>query len=67
MVEYAKSIDIVDDPSFMWWAPYILRKRNYVISKVNIQVKKINHKYGLEVLKDYADTVWIDNDNKNTY
>ena len=30
-------------------------------------MKKVNHKYGLEVPKDYSDAVRIDNNNKNTY
>ena len=67
VAEYAKIIDIIDDPSFVPWIPYILKKRDYIISKINIQVKKVNHKYGLKVPKDYADAVRIDNDNKNTY
>ena len=67
MVEYAKSLDIIDNPSFVWWAPHVFKKRDYIISKVNVRVKKVNHKYRLEVPKDYSDAVQIDNDNKNTY
>ena len=67
VAEYAKSLDIIDNPSFVWWPPCVLKKRDYIISKVNVRVKKVNHKYRLEVPKDYEDAARIDNTNKNTY
>ncbi|GFH47961.1 hypothetical protein CTEN210_14370 [Chaetoceros tenuissimus] len=67
VAEYAKAMNIIDDPSFVWWAPHVLKKRNHIISKVEARVKKVNHKYGIEVPKDYADAVRIDGLNENTF
>lgn len=67
VAEYAKAMGIIDDPSFVWWAPHVLKKRDYIISKVEARVKKVNHKYGIEVPKNHADAVRIDIANENTF
>ena len=33
VAEYAVANRIADEPAFKWWVPYVLRKRNRIISK----------------------------------
>ena len=52
--EYAVSQDIADEPTFNWWVPRILKKRNLIISKVkarNARHLKRNQKFGIELPK----------------
>ena len=41
VAEYAVSQDIADAPAFNWWVPYVLKKRDVIISLV----KKRNARY----------------------
>ena len=65
--EYAKARDLVEEPAFAWWVPYVLRKRDRIIAAVNSRVKKVTHKYGIEVPKSVKDAIRIDKANGNTY
>ena len=49
VAEFAVAKGIADEPAFNWWVPYTLRKRDIIISGVNARVKKVTHKYGVEV------------------
>jgi hypothetical protein len=35
VAEFAKARGIADDPAFIWWAPYTLRKRDIILSAFN--------------------------------
>ena len=45
--EFAIARGIQDEPAFAWWIPYVMRKRDRIISSVNSRVKKVTHKYGV--------------------
>ena len=49
VAEFAISRNIDDEPAFSWWVPYVMRKRDRIISSVNSRVKKVTHKYGVEL------------------
>ena len=50
MVEkYATTLEIIEEPAFAWWCPYVLRKRDRIIAGVKEQVLKKRFKYGFEV------------------
>ena len=42
--EYAHSRGIVDEPTFAWWVPFTLKKRDKIVSAVVAKVKKKSHK-----------------------
>ena len=48
LAEYAKSRVIVDAPAFIWWVPYILIKRDIILSVAKKHMRK-THKYGIEL------------------
>ena len=66
VAEYAKAMGIIENPAFIWWAPHVLKRKNYIASKADARMRKVEHKYGIEVPKDYEDAVRIDKANKNT-
>ena len=48
VAEFAKAKGIDNEPSFAWWIPYTLRKRDIIISKLKARAKIVSHKYGIE-------------------
>jgi hypothetical protein len=61
--EYAISNQINTKPPFIWWVPYVLRKRERLISKVEkgkTQYWHHTHKYGIELPKSASEALEID-------
>ena len=61
--EFAVSRGIQDEPVFSWWIPYVMRKRDRIISSVNSRVKKVIHNsveecYRLD--KNNGNSLWRD-------
>jgi hypothetical protein len=46
---FAKARGIADEPTFVWWVPYTLQKRDIILSKIKARIWKTTHKYGIEV------------------
>jgi hypothetical protein len=66
VAEFAVSCDIYNKAAFAWWVPYLLAKRNQIISAVNRCYQKCTHKYGIKVPKLFDDCVRINQENGNT-
>mmetsp|Transcript_44940 Transcript_44940/g.109124 ORF Transcript_44940/g.109124 Transcript_44940/m.109124 type:complete len:481 (-) Transcript_44940:1244-2686(-) len=64
--EYAVSRGIEDEPAFAWWVPYVLKKRDRIISKLRTRYHKTTHKFGIELPKDLEHAYRIDKANKNS-
>ena len=47
--EFAKARGIADEPAFVWWVPYTLRKRDVIISSVKSRIRRTMHKHGTEI------------------
>ena len=67
MAEYATACDIAEHPALAWWVPYVLRKRNVIVSAVNSRVRKCSHKYGIEVPRSIKEALDFDRRNGNTF
>ena len=50
--EYAITESIAHEPSFAWWFPYTIKKRNQIILKLKSKYWERNYKYGLEIPKN---------------
>ena len=57
---------ISDEPAFFWWVPYALKKRDAIISAINTRVRKVTHKYGIEVPTEVEHAKELDMQNGNT-
>jgi hypothetical protein len=59
VAEYAVTNKIAEQQAFAWWVPYILRKRERIIQKVESRYWKRTHKYGVERLKSVKQALAI--------
>ena len=67
VAEFAKARGIDDEPAFAWWVPYTLRKRDVILSAVKSRVRKMTHKYGIEIPTSIRDAIEIDKKTGNTF
>ena len=68
--EYAVTISIDHEPAFNWRVPYVLKKRDRIISLVWKQTTcylKRTHKFGIEVPKTVKEALKLDRKNGNTF
>ena len=47
--EYVIACGIQDEPVFAWWDPYVMRKRDVIVSAVKAPIHRTAHKYGIEM------------------
>jgi hypothetical protein len=66
VAECAVAQGIDHEPTFSWWVPLVLKKRDRIISAVNKRYLKCMHKFGIEVPKTVADAMRLDRENGNT-
>jgi hypothetical protein len=66
VAEYVTARDIAEEPAFAWWVPYVLRKRDVIVSAVNSRVRKTSHKYGIDLLTSVRHAIEIDRKNGDT-
>ena len=63
--EFAKSRGIEGEPAFAYWVPYVLRKRDRIISAIQSRINRATHKYGIEVPTSVDHARAIDASNGN--
>jgi Reverse transcriptase (RNA-dependent DNA polymerase) len=69
VAEYAVANRIAEEPAFAWWVPFVLRKRNRILSKVKTAKSKYwlrTHKFGFKIPKSVEEARQIDAENGNT-
>ena len=66
VAEYAVTQGIDHEPTFSWWVPYILKKRDRIIAAVNKRYHKRTHKFGIRVPKTVEEAKLLDQENGNT-
>ena len=49
IAEFAKARNIDDELALDCWTPYVLRKRDVIISSVKLRARKTTHKYVIEL------------------
>ena len=65
LAEYALQNNIQNEPAFVWWIPYTLRKRQCTISKLESKCWDKSHKYGFRIPKSVQEAFQIDNEEGN--
>lgn len=66
VAEFAVAHKIDEEPAFCWWVPFTLRKRDSIISAVKARVKRVTHKYGVEIPRTVQEAYALDKKNGNT-
>ena len=55
VAEFAVAQGLHDEPAFLWWVPYTLKRCARILAAVNKHYHKCTHKFGIEVPKTYDD------------
>ena len=63
--EYVTTLGLYNEPAFSWWATFTLKKRDCIIYLVNIQVRKRNHKFGIQIPNNIKEAISLDVNNGN--
>jgi len=66
VAKFAIAKGIANESAFCWWVPYTLRKRDAIISAVKARVKRVTHKYGVEIPRTVEEAYKLDEKNGNT-
>jgi hypothetical protein len=66
VAQYAATNNLHDEPTFAWWVPHVLKKRNRIIAAVTKRLHKRTHKFGIQVPKTWDEAVKLDEGNGNT-
>ena len=66
VTEYALHKQIHKKPAFAWWTPYVLKKRNRIISKIKSKYWTRTHKFGIFIPKSVQAAKAEDARNGNT-
>jgi hypothetical protein len=64
--EFAKAQGIADKPAFACWIPYSLRKRDIILSKIKVRIRKTIDTYGIKAPTSMEHAFAIDKKNGNT-
>ena len=65
LAEYAISNGIDDEPAFLWWVKYTMKKRTAILSKLKSKYWQRTHKYGIRIPKTVEEAINIDRENWN--
>ena len=66
LAEYALENRLDNKAVFAWWVPFVLKKRDRVISKIKSKYWQRTHKYGIRIPKSVKEALKIDRENNNT-
>ena len=66
IAQFAINNNIQDEPAFSWWVPYVLKKREAIISKITSKYWQRTHKFGIRMPKSVKDAYEIDKENGNS-
>ena len=66
LAEYATNNNIVHEPVFAWWVPYVLKKKYIIISNVKSIYWQTTHRYGIRLPKSIREAKELDQKNGNT-
>ncbi len=66
VTEYTMACNIGEDAAFAWWVPYVLHKRDVIVSAMNSRVRKTSHKCGIELPSSVKNAIEINRKNGNT-
>ena len=67
LAEYAKTMEIHNEPAFRWWVPHVLRRRSRLVSKVKSLYHKNNMRFGIIVPTSIKEALRLDAINGSTH
>ena len=67
VTEFALATRISMEPTFAWWVPFVLKKRNRIPAKVKSKYWLRTHKFGIRIPKSVEEAKKIDEQNGDTF
>ena len=67
VAEYVQLAEIMDEPTFAWWAEHALKRRDKIIAGIASRRKKKTHEFGIEAPRDVHHALQLDKENNNTF
>jgi hypothetical protein len=69
VAKYAVAHELIEEPAFKWWVPYVIKKRNRIISAIKRQTshRKKNYKFGIEIPHSVVRALAIDKETGTTF
>ena len=67
VTDFVLSRGIADEPAFAWWVHHTHKKRDVIISHVKARIRKMTHKYGMEVPRNLEHALAIDKKNGDDF
>lgn len=67
VAEYALANKLLSEPAFVWWAPYVLKKRQRIISKIKTRYFRKEQKFGIALPKTVQEALQLDRESGTTY
>ena len=67
VVEYEKSRNTYKEVTFHWWVPYVLKKRQVIMSQVTSRIRRTSNKRWIEIPTSLKHAAKIDRKNGNTF
>ena len=65
--EFYKDRGIAYEPSFAWWVPYTMRKRDVILSAIKSRIRKTTHKYGIWIPRSIEHGHRLDKENGKNF
>ena len=65
VAEFAVARQIHQGPAFRWWVPYVLRKKDAIISSITHKLRRVTHKYGIKIPRNTAEAKAFDAKSRN--
>src|SRR5205823_5524778 len=66
VAKYAVLAKISKEPAFAWWIPFVLKKRNRIISKIKSKYWVRTHKFGIRIPKSVQEAIRLNEQNGDT-
>ena len=57
VAEHVMKYGLVEEPAFKWWVPYVIKKRDQIVSAIKARMTKKTHKFGIEVPTTVAEAL----------
>ena len=67
VAQYAKSNQIIEEPAFIWWAPFVLKKLIRMIKMSKSKHVRKNYKFGIQIPTSIQEAQALDRENGNDF
>ena len=66
VTDYVTTLGLANEPEFLWWMPYNIKKIYHIIYLVNSPFRKHNHKFGIYIPNNIKEAISLDEKNGKT-